>query len=87
MTKYSSFLDKCKTKNSGSQKLWCDYNGMHIDYYKTKDCKATDKVVAQSKLVHFGECYKNSKGVTFVVKGAETLKLAISGAALAFVAL
>ena len=84
-TKYASFLDKCKSTKTSSTLMWCDTKGMHIDQFSTAGCKADKKIAVRSQTVKFGECYSQNK-VSFVFKGAETLKMAISGAALALVA-
>ena len=74
-------MDKCVNPKGSkvSMKLSCDTAGMHVNTYTDAKCTKLNKKTSQS--VAWGKCHG---GV--ILKGAETLKMAITGAALALVA-
>ena len=65
-------------------KIYCDATGSHANVYTDAKCKTLDK--AKSKTMAWGKCLSAGAGTYVIVKGAEALKMAVTGAALALVA-
>jgi len=79
-------LDTCKGAGQTSMKVMCDTAGFHTNLYKDAKCTAAKKDAAKSKTVEWGKCTHATGKVWVIVKGAEALKVAVTGAALALVA-
>ena len=78
-------MDKCKGAGSTSMKAYCDAKGWHVNLYKDKKCTAAKLDKAKSKTMLWGKCTKMGS-VYVMFKGAESIKIAVSAAALALVA-
>lgn len=85
MTAQKGMMDKCKAVGKQSMKVYCDTAGMHINVYKDAKCTAAKKDATKSKTWAWGKCKAIGKN-GMILKGAETLKMAVTGAALALVA-
>jgi len=77
-------IDKCIAVGKTWVKVHCDTTGMLTTVYTDKAC--TKKAKTGSKVAAWGVCTKGSAKQWLISKAADSLKMAVTGAALALVA-